>query len=120
MRSRNPRRGEVWYVYTPGQPHDPHQPRPALVISEDIRNRASDDVIMIPIFSAGRLGPTHVDFSARLSGLPRDRILFCEEITTIHHDLLADGPLGQSVSDLLLQQVARAIRRAIGEVVLEP
>ena len=43
-------------VYIPGQPDDPHQPRPALVISEDVRNRLTDDVIVVPIFSTGRLG----------------------------------------------------------------
>src|SRR5438067_1726655 len=49
-----PRRGEIWFVETPNQPDDPHQPRPALIISANVRNRLADDVIVVPIFSRGR------------------------------------------------------------------
>ena len=115
-----PRRGELWSVYTPGQPVDPHQPRPALIISADVRNRLSDDVIVIPIFSAGRLGPTRVALRAGTGGIRHDSILFCDEITTIHRDFLARGPLGPAVPDSVLRQVVRAVRRALGEVVPEP
>ena len=48
---KSPRQGELWTAYTPGQPDDPHQPRPVLVISEDVRNRLRDDVIVVPAFS---------------------------------------------------------------------
>jgi mRNA interferase MazF len=115
-----PRRGEIWLVETPDQPDDPHQPRPALIISENVRNRLADDVIVVPIFSAGRPGPTRVPIRARTGGLPKDSVLFCEEITTLHRDFLVDGPLGGVVSPALLGRVVRAIRRAIGEVMPEP
>lgn len=115
-----PRQGEVWYVHTPGQPDDPHQPRPALVVSEDIRNRLTDDLIVIPIFSRGRLGPTRVRLPAGQGGIDHDSVLFCEEITTIDRDFLSRGPLGEPVSAALLDQVIRAVRRALGEVVPEP
>ncbi|MBJ7608130.1 MAG: type II toxin-antitoxin system PemK/MazF family toxin [Candidatus Dormibacteraeota bacterium] len=115
-----PRRGEIWYVYTPGQPDDPHQPRPALVISEDVRNAMRDDLIVIPVFSRGRLGPTRVALPAGAGGLGSDSVLFCEEITTIDRDFLADGPLGRPLGWRQLDQVVRAIRRAVGEVVSEP
>ena len=45
-----PRRGDIWYAYTQGQPDDPHQSRPVLVVSEDIRNRRADDVIVVAVF----------------------------------------------------------------------
>lgn len=120
MAYRPPRRGEVWLAYTPGQPRDPHQPRPALIISEDVRNRNRDDAIVVPVFSRGRVGPTRVPFPEGTGGLPRDSILFCEQITTVSHDFLADGPLGERVPDALLARVLRAVRRALGEVVPEP
>jgi hypothetical protein len=47
---KSPRRGEFWTAHTPGPPDDPHQPRPVLVISEDVRNRLRDDVIVVPAF----------------------------------------------------------------------
>jgi mRNA-degrading endonuclease toxin of MazEF toxin-antitoxin module len=45
-------------VETPNQPHDPHMPRPALVVSENHRNYHKDDYIVVPIFSSGNLDPT--------------------------------------------------------------
>ena len=112
----SPRTGEIWWVWTPGQPRDPHQPRPALVVSEDVRNRLSDDVIVVPIFSSRRLGPTRVPISGGTGGLAHDSVLFCEEITTVVRDFLEDGPAGPPVPDALLRLVIRAVRRALGEV----
>jgi mRNA interferase MazF len=104
-------------VYTPGQPDDPYQPRPALVVSEDVRNRFRDDLIVIPVFSAGRLGPTRVAVPARTGGLRKPGFLFCEEITTIDREFLKRGPLGGFVSAPVLEQVTLAVRRALGDVV---
>lgn len=116
----SPRRGEIWYAYTPGQPDDPHQPRPVLVISTDARNVNADDATVVPVFSRGALGPTRVAVAAGLGGLRHASILFCEEITTIDHDFFERGPLGGRVSAELLERVVRAVRRAIGEPVPEP
>jgi len=112
-----PRRGEFWTAYTPGQPDDPHQPRPVLVISEDVRNRLRDDVIVVPAFSSGRIGPTRVSVSAGSGGLAHDSLLFCEEVTTIDKEFLERGPLGSRVGPGTVAAVVRGIRRAIGEVV---
>jgi mRNA-degrading endonuclease toxin of MazEF toxin-antitoxin module len=86
------------------------------VISDDTRNRLTDDVIVIPIFSRGRLGPTRVLLSAGEGGIHQDSILFCEEVTTIDHDFLRTGPFGPPVADAILEQVLRAVRRALGDV----
>ena len=114
---KSPRRGEFWTAHTPGPPDDPHQPRPVLVISEDVRNRLRDDVIVVPAFSGGRLGPTRVPVPAKSGGLPHDSVLFCEEVTTIDREFLQRGPLGPRVGPGTVAAVVRAIRRAIGEVV---
>ncbi|MGH2367841.1 MAG: type II toxin-antitoxin system PemK/MazF family toxin, partial [Chloroflexota bacterium] len=92
-----PLRGQVWYTYLPGHTRDPHQPRPALVISADARNRSRDHALMIPIFSRGRLGPTHIPLPGGSGGIPHDSVLFCELITLVYYDFLADGPLGDVV-----------------------
>jgi mRNA-degrading endonuclease toxin of MazEF toxin-antitoxin module len=75
-----------------------------------------DDLIVVPVFSAGQAGPTRVGLPARSSGLRHDGVIFCEEITTIDHDFLARGPVG-TLSPKLMDAVLRAVRRAIGEVV---
>lgn len=104
----------------PGQPDDPHQPRPALVVSVDIRNRLADDVMVIPIFSQGAEGPTHVRVDRGVGGLRKDGVLFCEELTTLDRDFLSRGPWGPTVPSALLQAVVRAVHRALGEAVAEP
>jgi len=116
----HPHRGEIWLVETPNQPDDPHQPRPALVVSENVRNRRSDDIIVVPIFSAGQIGPTRVALRAGVNGLVHDSILFCEEISTLHRTFVIDGPLGDPVGPSVMGRVNRAVRRALGEVVPEP
>jgi len=107
-------------VETPHQPDDPHQPRPALVVSEDRRNRRRDSVIVVPIFSSGALGPTRVPIRAGIGGLAHDSVLFGEEVAALNKTFVVDGPLGGTVSRSLLGRVNRAIRRALGEVVPEP
>ena len=112
-----PQRGELWLVFTPGQPDDKHQPRPALVVSDEVRNRLTDDLIVVPLFTRGRLGPTRVALPAGAGGVDHDSIAFCEEITTIDRDFLRRGPLGPRLDDALIGAVVRGIRRAVGETV---
>jgi mRNA interferase MazF len=109
-----PRRGEVWLAYTPGQPTDPHQPRFVLVVSADVRNRARDHVMAVPIFSTGNLGPTRLVISAAGTGLRYDSVLFCEELTTIDKAFLEEGPRGRA-TEQLLDEVVIAVRRALGD-----
>lgn len=120
MQNPQPRRGELWYAYTAGQPDDPHQPRPVLVVSTDARNRTADDAIVVPVFSRGALGPTRVALASGLGGVAHASVLYCEEITTLDHDLFESGPLGARVPEELLRLVVRSIRRALGEIVPEP
>ena len=115
-----PARGEIWSVRIPGQPDDPHQPRPALVISADVRNRLADDVIVVPIFSQGAEGPTHVHIERGVGGLKREGVLFCEELTTLDRDFLSRGPWGPAIPGELLMAVVRGVRRALGETVTDP
>jgi mRNA-degrading endonuclease toxin of MazEF toxin-antitoxin module len=115
-----PRRGDVWYAFTPGHHDDSHQPRPVLVVSVDARNRVRGERIVVPIFSNGRSGPTRVMLAAGTGGLSQDSVVFCDEASTIALEFLDGGPLGPSVGDAVLEEVVRGIRRAIGEVVIEP
>src|SRR5437660_11090491 len=101
------------------RPRDSHQPLPALVLSADVRNRLRDHSVVIPIYSRGRLGPTRVTLSAGVGGIGQDSVLFCDEITTIDHNFLAEGPLGPRLAREPLDDVLRAVRRALGDVVPE-
>jgi mRNA-degrading endonuclease toxin of MazEF toxin-antitoxin module len=114
---RSPRCGEFWTAYTPGQPDEPHQPRPCSLYQKTFINRLRDDVIVVPAFSGGRLGPTRVPVPAKYGGLPHESVRFCEEVTTIDKEFLQRGPLGPLVEPGTVAVVVRAIRRAIGELV---
>ncbi len=80
----------------------------------------TDDVIAIPLFSRGRLGPTHVGIPGGAGGVMHACVAFCEEVTTVDRDFLASGALGRRIEPVLMAAVVRAVRRAIGEVVAEP
>lgn len=116
----SPRRGEIWSVRIPGQPDDQHQPRPALVVSADVRNRIADDLIVVPIFSLGAAGPTHVRLARGSGGIKKDSVLFCEAITTLDRDFLTRGPWGDPVAPDVIAAVIRAVRRSLEETVAEP
>ncbi len=106
-------------MLTPGRPDDPHQPRPALVVSADVRNRLVPHAIVVPIYSSGAPAPTRVQVPAGAGGLRRDSILFCEEISTIDRTFFRRGPWGERVTAEVMASVIRSVRRAIGEVVPE-
>jgi len=91
-----------------------------LVVSSDVRNRIADDVMVVPIFSRGAAGPTHVRIERGIGGLKRDGVLFCEELTTLDREFLARAPWGAPVPAEVLSAVVRAVRRAVGETVAEP
>jgi mRNA interferase MazF len=111
-----PRRGEIWAVELPSQPADPHTPRPALVVSMDVRNRLAGDVLVVPLSTHLRRLPTHVLIPAGAGGQHRDSMAKCEQITTLDKRFLVRGPFGGRVSAPLLDQVVRAVRRALGEL----
>jgi mRNA-degrading endonuclease toxin of MazEF toxin-antitoxin module len=78
-----------------------------------------DDLIVVPVFSGGQLGPTRVAMPAGAGGLRHASVVFCEEIRTIDRDFLARGPVGL-VAPNLVDAIIRGVRRAIGEVLPEP
>ena len=111
-----PRRGEIWSVELPNQPADPHTPRPALVLSIDVRNRLANDVIVVPLSTNLRPLPTHVLIPAGAGGQRQDSMAKCEHVTTLDKQFLVRGPFAGRLPEPLLNEVTRAVRRAIGEV----
>lgn len=100
----------------PNQPVDTHSPRPALVVSVDVRNRLANDVIVVPLSTNLRPLSTHVLIPAGAGGQRQDSMAKCEHVTTLDKQLLVRGPFGGRIPDTILGDVVRAIRRAIGEI----
>ena len=113
MKCPTPTRGEIWSVHTPGQPKDPHQPRPALVISADALNHYALDVCVVPMTSIER-----PKFSLRVQvkpgegGLRRDSWAKCDQVTTLEKNLLLYPPLGR-LTDETLKTIEEGIKLAL-------
>jgi mRNA-degrading endonuclease toxin of MazEF toxin-antitoxin module len=88
--------------------------RPGLVISPDYRNELAHDVMIVPCSTVLRLAPTHVRLKRGDGGIGQASVLKCEQLTTLHKDDVGRTPLGNSLSDVCLARVERAILRAIG------
>jgi mRNA interferase MazF len=108
-----PRRGEIYLVRLPGQPHD-IKDRPALVISVDVRNRLANDIIVVPLSTTLRPAPTHVELPAGEGGLKETSIAKCEQLTTLDKAFLIRGPFAGTIRPSLMEKVERAIQLATG------
>lgn len=108
-----PKRGEIYLVRLPGQPADKKM-RPALIVSLNVRNRLANDVIVVPISTALRPAPTHVEISKGEGGLDRTSVGKCEQITTLDKSFLIRGPFSETISPAKMSEVEKAIQKAIG------
>ena len=111
-----PKRGEIYLVRLPGQQEDT-KPRPALVVSLDVRNRLANDVIVVPISTTLRTSPTHVELSKGEGGLDQDSMAKCEQISTLDKSFLIRGPFSGTISPMKMNEMEKAIKRAIGIVI---
>ena len=111
-----PHRGEICLVELPGHPSD-KKDRPALIVSLDVRNRLANDVIVVPISTTLRPAPTHVGLPAGEGGLKVSSMAKCEQVTTLDKSFLIRGPFAGTISPSLMQEIEKAIQRAIGIVI---
>ncbi len=81
-------------VKIPNQPDDPHQPRPAIVVSRDARNQVAGDVMMVPVFGEpSGYNDSYVIIPATEGGLTKESTAKCDQVTTINKKLLGKVPL---------------------------
>ncbi len=112
-----PYRGDVWKVDFPNRPGDPHLPRPAVVISNDLQNEFSDAVLVIPLtdeglFKRNKLLPTHVFIARGTAGLTKDSRAMCEQIVSVDKTKLVAPLLGKMPS-VIMTSLVMALRKAV-------
>jgi len=113
-----PRRGEIYYLdFSPAKGSEMRGPHPALIIQNDVGNRASRLTIVAAITSnleAARL-PVCVQVSPADSGLPRESVVNLGHIYTVDKSRLRR--LAGRLPDGSMERVDEALRVSVG---LEP
>jgi mRNA interferase MazF len=106
----NPRRSEIWLVDF-GEPIGREQSgrRPAVIVSADPLNESRAGIIVVvPITTAYRELPSHIEIDQASSGLDEVSYAKCEDVKSISEQRLISR-LG-TVSDDVMFQAARALR----------
>lgn len=80
----------------------------------DVRNRLANDVMVVPLSTTLRPAPTHVKLPAGEGGLRETSMAKCEQVTTLDKSFLVRGPFAGTISAGLMEEVEKAIQRAIG------
>jgi mRNA interferase MazF len=103
------RRGYVYWVRMPGE----GKRRPALVLSNDIRNDRGNTVVVVPCTTVPRPGPWHVALTDGEAGLKRHSMVKCEDVTSVEKHRLIPRALGPPLSSERLRQVREGLLKAL-------
>jgi mRNA interferase MazF len=109
-----PRQGEI-YLIKALRPLGDTKKRPAVVISNNIRNELKDNVLVVPFTSDLTSGetPTRILILSGEGGLEVNSLALCDNISAIGKAYLDRGPYGDISSDSLLR-IQQGIQIAIG------
>ncbi|TLM97821.1 type II toxin-antitoxin system PemK/MazF family toxin [bacterium] len=109
------RRGDVFFAdLSPVVGSEQGGTRPVLILQNDIGNQYSPTTIVAAItsqISKAKL-PTHVEVSARTSGLEKDSVVLLEQIRTIDKSRLMEKVA--SLNEDVMERVGQAIEISLG------
>ena len=88
--NRFPKIGEVYYMQFDGHGNEQRGWRPCLVFQNNIGNKYSPNLIVLPLTSKIKKTnqPTHTFLPSDATGLPRDSIVLCENPKCISKEKL--------------------------------
>ncbi len=91
------KRGEIWFAdLSPTKGSEIAKRRPVLIVSNDINNRASSTVTVLPVTSnVARVYPFEVFLAAAESGLPKDSKIQAQQIRTIAKERISGNAIGK-------------------------
>lgn len=106
------KRGEIYLVaLDPVLGSETGKTRPAIVLQNDLANRSSPTVTIVPLTSSvDRCHPFQVLLPAEQTGLPKESKALCEQIRTVSRQRLGAAAIGK-VPDAILTQVRSALDR---------
>lgn len=107
-----PQRGEIWWF------EDGYDPHPGLVVSPTAANERLGHVLLVPLTSTPWKGAESVMvLSTGATGLFKDSFALCEHLSKIPKRRLQTGPIGTVGDELLMADLMRQVRQAIGDEV---
>lgn len=106
------RTGQIYLARFVGYGNTQHGVRPCVIIQNNIGNKYSPNVIVLPITSSIKkiTQPTHVLLSADNTGLFKDSLVLCENPVTLSKELL--GKYITTLSDEYMRQICLAYIKA--------
>ncbi len=116
----SPQRGEVWLVsFDPTLGAEIRKTRPALILQNDIANRASPITIVAAVtsrFDDARLYPTEVRLAPPEGGLTTDSVVLLNQLRSVDRRHLVKRLRG--VGPDTLKSVDRALQISLGLIVV--
>ncbi|MDD7306293.1 MAG: type II toxin-antitoxin system PemK/MazF family toxin [Peptoniphilaceae bacterium] len=108
------KRGDLFYAdLSPVVGSEQGGVRPVIVIQNDIGNKYSPTIIIVPVTSQTNKAklPTHVKLSANKFGLPKNSVALLEQVRTIDKKRLRDkiGSFDQSVMGKIDEAIAISV-----------
>ena len=106
--ARKIRIGDIYMVFFDGDGSEQRGYRPGLIIQNNVGNKYSPNIIVLPITSVikKRSQPTHVVVYADNSGLERDSVVLCENPKCLSKDKLSRYVT--TLTDQYMEKVAEA------------
>ena len=119
MMKGNPymKRGQIYYAdLDPVRGSEQGGMRPVLIIQNDLGNRFSPTVIVLPLTSRTNKAPlrTHVTVHPPMGGLQKSSVILCEQVRTLEKKRLL-GYVGMLRPDKM-RQVEQALLIAVGGI----
>ncbi len=109
------RRGEIYFAdLSPVVGSEQGGTRPVLVLQNDIGNQYSPTTIVAAItsqISKAKL-PTHVEVTAKSSGLEKDSVILLEQIRTIDKSRLKEKVT--TLNEEIMEKIAQALEISLG------
>ncbi|MBU7008419.1 type II toxin-antitoxin system PemK/MazF family toxin [Phosphitispora fastidiosa] len=109
------RRGEIYFAdLSPVVGSEQGGTRPVLVLQNDIGNQYSPTTIVAAItsqISKAKL-PTHVEVTAKSSGLEKDSVILLEQIRTIDKSRLKEKVT--TLNEEIMEKIAQAMEISLG------
>ncbi len=113
--TRQPRRGDIWFVKLPTDPPEKGQ-RPVVIVSTDARNlhEKANTVLVVPLSTTPARAPTHIELAPGETGLGAVSTIRAEDISVVRKSSLLESRGLRNLSEATLRRIARAVTLAMG------